>query len=214
MAASLLSEGLVERLRERILGGAVAPGQPLRQDALAAELGVSKIPLREALARLEQDGLLRSEANRGYFVRPLTAEEAAEVYALRLKLEPETAACAAMRADSAEQQTARDRLERLDAIMLAHGENVGIANRAFHLALLRPARRPVTFDILERLHIQSERYVRKHLEPLGRDKRATAEHRALLDAWRNRDGKTVERLMHAHIAQTLEDLRRQLSAEE
>ena len=208
-----LSEGLVERLREHILAGAAAPGRPLRQDALAAELGVSKIPLREAMARLEQDGLLRSEANRGYFVRPLSAAEAAEVYELRLALEPETAARAAAQADEGERQAARERLERLDKVMLEHGDGVGMANRAFHLALLRPARRPVTFEILERLHVLSERYVRKHLEPLGRDERASAEHHDLFEAWSARDGETVAFRMRAHIAQTLADLRRQLPTE-
>ena len=90
-----LSEQLVDLVRDRILTGVVAPDRPIRQDALAAELGVSKIPLREALARLEQEGLLTSQANRGFTVRPLNAAEAEEVYALRLKLEPEMIALAA-----------------------------------------------------------------------------------------------------------------------
>ncbi len=71
-----LPDQLADLLRERILAGQAEPGRPVRQDALAAELGVSKIPLREAMARLEQEGLLRSETNRGYFVRPLSAAEA------------------------------------------------------------------------------------------------------------------------------------------
>ncbi|HEX8216651.1 MAG TPA: GntR family transcriptional regulator, partial [Allosphingosinicella sp.] len=73
---------LVDQVRDRILSGAVGEGRPVRQDALAAELGISKIPLREALARLEQEGLVRAEANRGFFVRALSAGEAEEVYAL------------------------------------------------------------------------------------------------------------------------------------
>ena len=92
---------VLDRIRDRILSGAVAAGQPVRQDALAAELGVSKIPLREALARLEQEGLVRAEANRGFFVRPLSAAEAEEVYALRLMLEPDAAGAGARAADAA-----------------------------------------------------------------------------------------------------------------
>lgn len=208
-----LPDQLVELVRERILSGAVAPGKPVRQDALAAELGISKIPLREAMARLEQEGLLVSEANRGYFVRPLSAEEADEVYALRLKLEPDTAALAAARASPTERQAAADLLDRLDSATHAHGDEVGRLNRAFHLALLRPAQQPVTFTILERLHILSERYVRKHLEPIGRDTRANEEHRAMLAAWASGDGAEVAGLMRAHIGQTLADLNRQLGAE-
>ena len=68
-----LSDRVFEIVREQIVRGALPEGQPIRQDALANELGVSKIPLREALARLEQEGLIASQANRGYTVRPLSA---------------------------------------------------------------------------------------------------------------------------------------------
>jgi DNA-binding GntR family transcriptional regulator len=71
----------------------------------------------------------------------------------------------------------------------------------------------VTFAILERLHVLSERYVRKHLEPLGRDARANQEHRAMLAAWSAGDGESVAAQMRAHIGQTLADLERQLRAE-
>jgi len=206
-----MSSGLADALRERILSGAVPTHMPVRQDALAAELGVSKIPLREAMARLEQEGLLRSEANRGYFVCALSAAEAGEVYALRLKLEPEAAVLAATRATKAEQAAARQALAALDKATQSHGASVGILNRAFHLALVRPARWPVTLAIIERLHILSERYVRKHLEPLGRDERANEEHRALIEAWLERDGAKVAALLTGHIRQTLDDLERQLA---
>lgn len=208
-----LPDRLADVLRERILSGAVPPEGPVRQDALAAELGVSKIPLREAMARLEQEGLLRSETNRGYFVRGLSAAEASEVYALRLKLEPDMAALAATRASEEDREAANHALEALDRATHDHGAIVGVLNRAFHLALVRPARQPVTFDIVERLHVLSERYVRKHLEPLGRDARASEEHQALLAAWLGRDRKAVAGLLRTHIGQTLDDLARQLVAE-
>ncbi|HEY9552280.1 GntR family transcriptional regulator [Allosphingosinicella sp.] len=208
-----LSEQLVELVRDRILSGKVAADLAIRQDALAAELGVSKIPLREALTRLEQEGLIRSQANRGYFVRSLSTQEAEEVYALRLKLEPEAVALAAVEAKEEEQAAARQALEALDRVTEAHGESVGAFNRAFHLALVRPAIRPITFSIIERLHILSERYVRKHLEPSGRDERANDEHRRMLETWLARDGKAAAALTRTHIEQTLKDLRRQLSAE-
>ena len=205
-----LSEQLVEQVRDRILSGAAMADLPIRQDALAAELGVSKIPLREALTRLEQEGLLRSEANRGFFVRALSTDEAEEVYALRLKLEPEAAALAATRATAAERRHAEATLARLDTATNEHGDGVGAFNRSFHLALIRPARQPVTTNILERLQVLSERYVRKHLESLGRDERANEEHGRLLGSWLARDGDAVAAQMRAHIGQTLTDLRRQL----
>jgi DNA-binding GntR family transcriptional regulator len=208
-----LPDQLVDLVRNRILAGEVEPDRAIRQDALAAELGVSKIPLREALTRLEQEGLVRSRANRGYFVRDLTIEEAEEVYALRLKLEPEVAAQAARQATEQERTVAAQTLAQLDEATNARGDGVGAFNRAFHLALLRPSRQPITTTMLERLHVLGERYVRKHLEPLGRDQRANDEHAQLLECWLARDAEAVTARMYAHIEQTVLDLRRQFRAD-
>ncbi|UAK23455.1 GntR family transcriptional regulator [Sphingomonas nostoxanthinifaciens] len=205
-----LSDQLVDLVRDRILSGQVLADQPIRQDALAGELGVSKIPLREALARLEQEGLVHSLANRGFFVRPLSAGEATEVYELRVKLEPETMALAAERANEADRVHARAMLDTMYEAQGEAGDGVGAYNRAFHRALYAPSRQPVTINILDRLQVLSERYVRKHLEPLGRDERANQEHRDLIAAWLLRDGPTVTALARAHNQKTLDDLRQQL----
>ena len=205
-----LSDQLVELVRDRILSGEVSPDQPIRQDALAAELGVSKIPLREALTRLEQEGLIRSQANRGFFVRPMDTDEAEEVYALRLNLEPALTAQAALIAGDDQRRRAEDLMGALIAETVARGGRVGALNRAFHVALFAPAGKPVTATILERLHVLSERYVRKTLESDERNARANIEHRQMLDAWLARDREAVVTLVHAHIDDTLTDLRSRL----
>lgn len=205
-----LSDQLVDLVRNRILSGAVSTDQAIRQDALAAELGVSKIPLREALARLEEEGLIRSQANRGFFVSPLSTSEAKEVYELRLKLEPEATALAAQLATEADHAHAEETLASLYSVTGEHGEGVGAFNRAFHRALFRPCGKPITTNILERLQVLSERYVRMHLEPLGRDERANEEHRELMQAWLARDTDRVTELVRAHIGKTIEDLHQQL----
>ena len=106
---STLSDRLMEVVRDMILSGAIAPDVPIRQDALAADLNVSKIPLREALVRLEQDGLVVSHANRGFFARGMSAAEVEEIFELRLKLEPDAAAeaCAASRSRMIERPPCR-----------------------------------------------------------------------------------------------------------
>src|SRR3954466_8046947 len=109
-----LSERVFEVVREQIVTGKLPHDLPIRQDALATELGVSKIPLREALARLEQEGLLTSHANRGYAVRPMSAEEADDIFALRLSIEPAAAAHAATVANDADRDAARIAFEELD----------------------------------------------------------------------------------------------------
>ncbi|RJF85853.1 GntR family transcriptional regulator [Sphingomonas cavernae] len=209
-----LSEQIFELVRDRIVSGSVPVSVAIRQDALANELGVSKIPLREALARLEQEGLLVSQPNRGFFVRPLSGEEAEEVYALRLKIEPEIVAAAAARAGDADREYARLALDALDRAIDKSTDDVGRLNRAFHLALVRPARQPLTFQIVERLHIMAERYVRKHLEPMGRDTRANEEHELMLAAWMAGDSARVGELTEQHIGGTLNDLRKQFKQDD
>ncbi|MEZ0495052.1 GntR family transcriptional regulator [Sphingomonas sp. IW22] len=207
-----LSDQLVSLVRERVLAGTVPLDRPIRQDALAAELGISKIPLREALARLEQEGLLRSQANRGFFVRELSRDEAEEVFTIRMRLEPDTMALGAERATDAERKTASDLYDTLYQVTDQGGDGVGAFNRAFHLALLNPSRQRLTVSVLERVHVLSERYVRKHLEPLGRDDRANEEHREILDAWLSRDVAILRDLTERHIGKTMDDLRQQLAA--
>jgi DNA-binding GntR family transcriptional regulator len=204
-----LSEQIFDFVRDRIVSGSVPADVPIRQDALASELGVSKIPLREALARLEQEGLLVSQPNRGFFVRPLSGREAEEVYALRLKIEPEAVALAAECANDADREQARLALDALDRAIDKGADDVGRLNRAFHLSLVRPARQPLTAQIVERLHIIAERYVRKHLEPIGRNVRANEEHEEILAAWQAADSVQVGKLTRRHIASTLSDLRKQ-----
>ena len=202
-----LSDRLVDVLRDYILSGAIEPDLPIRQDALAAELRVSKIPLREALARLESDGLVISQPNRGFFVRPMSPEEAEEIYALRLKLEPDAAAAACLVATEADQEAARRALDACDVDAIAHKPTVGALNRAFHLALEKPGGNRITTNIVARLHVLADRYVRKHLEPKGRVPRAEAEHHEMLDAWIKRKDTRVRKLIGAHLEGTLGDLR-------
>lgn len=209
LVVQTLSEQIFTLVRDRIIAGSIVPETAIRQDALAAELGVSKIPLREALARLEQEGLLVSYANRGFFVRPLSAEEAEEVYALRLRLEPDAVGEACKVATPADRAAARLALKTLDKAMVSDKQQVGSLNRVFHMSLVEPLGRPLTIQIIERLNLISERYVRKHLEPAGRDDRAHKEHLAMLELWSEGQANAVAGMMHEHIASTLEDLRRE-----
>ena len=112
-----IADQIVDLLREKILSGNVQADTPIRQDALASEFGVSKIPLREALARLEQDGLLVSQPHRGYFVRPMTLAEVEDIYALRLKLEPDAVATAANLATPQERELATKALADARPVM-------------------------------------------------------------------------------------------------
>ncbi|MCG2840145.1 GntR family transcriptional regulator [Sandaracinobacter sp. RS1-74] len=206
-----LSDRLMEVVRDMILSGTIQPNVAIRQDSLASELNVSKIPLREALVRLEQDGLVVSQPNRGFFVRPMSVAEAEEIYALRLKLEPDASAQSCLAASEAERTAAREVLMRLDAAAAAHQPSAGALNRAFHIALSRPGDHAVTAGIVARMHVMADRYVRKHLEYKGRHLTAEAEHHEILQAWLDRDADRVRKLVAEHLEHTLADLRQEFS---
>ncbi len=204
-----MTSQLIVHLRNRILAGAYAPGAALRQDVLAAEFGTSKIPVREALVRLQSEGLVNIFPNRGFQVRPLVTSELEEIFSLRLMMEPAAAAAGARLATEAEQQAASAALERLNkALVAGDWSAAGQLNRNFHLQLLVPRVQPVAAEILGRLHTLAQRYVQSHLQPEGRVKRAAREHAALLQQWTARKSARVRTALHAHIKSTRDDLAR------
>jgi DNA-binding GntR family transcriptional regulator len=179
----------------------------LRQDVLAGEFGISKIPVREALVRLQSEGLVDIFPNRGFQVHPLSAAELEEVFSLRLLIEPAAAAAGSKLASGAEREAAQAALARLNEALAAGQFSIsGQLNRAFHLELIVPRAQPVVADVLGRLHTLAQRYVQAHLTPEGRVKRATREHAALLRAWTLGKSKGVRGAVHAHIEATRADL--------
>ena len=207
-----LADQVFEIVRDRIVTGALPDNMPVRQNALANDLGVSKIPLREALARLEHEGLLSSHANRGYAVRARSAEEADEIYALRLAIEPAAGGAGALAANAAQRAAATAAFRAVEEAANSDVTAVAISNRHFHTALVQPAGRLLTTQLVERLTILAERYIVSHLAPAGYDARAYLKHRLLIDAWMARDVAAFERLMYRHLDGTWQDLRTQIGA--
>lgn len=200
-------ELLFARIRDRIMSGDYAPGVELPQDSIAAEFGLGKIPVREALVRLRAEGLLEVDTRRAFRVRPLLASEVDEVFRLRMALEPVAVGDGARLARAKDHIAAREALRALSAALAASALNdIGNLNSAFHLALIVPHRQPMTSEILTRLHTQSQRYVRMHLLPVGRVRRATSEHNALYEAWATGDAREASQLTARHIEETRDDL--------
>jgi len=210
--ARSMSSQLFVRIRERILTGEYKSGTQLLQDSLAAEFGVSKIPLREALVQLCSDGLLDFYAHRGFQVRPTSLEEMQEVFRLRLNLEPDAVAHGARVASAKDREVAREALAAEQQALTAKGQGYsGDLNSAFHLALIVPRVQPVTKEVLQRLYTICERYVRMHVRPPGRQKRSYKEHVELHDAWAAGQAKEAERLVRDHITEIRDDLSKTLS---
>jgi DNA-binding GntR family transcriptional regulator len=204
-----LAERVYENLRDRIVAGALGTDVPIRQDAVAAELGMSKIPVREALARLEQVGLLVGRTNRGYVVPPMSVEDIEDICSLRLAVEPRAAAFAVARADEAQRAAAQSALGLLEIAAVEDPVELATRTHNFHMALVRPGNRPLTTQLAERLLILSARYLVTHLPRSDRGQQPRLEHRSILEAWLARDADSVNLRLAAHIDQTFQELKRE-----
>ncbi|MBS1016090.1 GntR family transcriptional regulator [Acetobacter persici] len=202
-----ISDQLYDVLREQILNGEVGEGEPIRQDGIAAAFEISKIPVREALVRLQQDGLVSLHPKRGFFVTPLTRKEAEDVFHLRLLIEPEATALGAQSATEEDAKKAQACLEELESAVARQDSRRGVYNRLFHLALVQPAAGPTTIHVLTLLNVTADRYVRFHMHMQDIDTRANQEHRELMACWLAGNKREIEKLMRKHIQTTLDDLR-------
>jgi len=191
----------LDAIRVRILHGSYTEGEPLRQDALADELGVSRIPIREALRQLEAEGLVTFNPHRGAIVSSLSLEAIEEVFELRATIEPDLLRRAMPRLTTYQLDQADEVLDRY-AVALRTGDVAkwGELNWQFHASLYAPAGRAVTMGIVQRLHQQSDRYLRMQLALTHGETRANEEHRAIAAAARARDTKRACQLVRDHIA--------------
>jgi DNA-binding GntR family transcriptional regulator len=172
----------------------------LRQDALAVELGVSRIPVREALAQLEAEGLVRLEPHRGAFVTALAPDEVAELFEMRAVLEPALLRKAIPRQTPADLAEAAGALEAFDAALATgDADRWGELNWRFHEALYRPAARSRMLRLVQELNNNAGRYVRLHLGLAGVRPRADADHKKLLSCCRARDVDAAALLLTRHI---------------
>jgi len=179
------TERAAAALRDAILSGEIPPGTPLREAALAAELGVSRNTLREAARLLGGEGLVRHQMNRGIVVAEITAADVRDIYAARAAIETAAAQALTAHRDPAIYQ----RLETLAGQIedaFAQGDAAGVldADRLFHATLVAAARS----QRLSGFHTQLEQEQRLALALAERSSRALGrtadDHRALLDALR------------------------------
>jgi DNA-binding GntR family transcriptional regulator len=197
---SSVRESPYEKIKAAILDGTLAPGAPLVESSVAEWCGVSRTPVREALTRLEQDGLV-IRGDRGLVVRERSPEEILDIYDVRIVLE-ETAARLA-----AERHTAFDliRLERLlrtgEEIDQSDPEALAESNREFHRAVWQAGRNESLMDLLTRLNTHLVRYPITTLTYPGRWQQALAEHRQLVEAISKRDSVRAAEIARQHLTE-------------
>ncbi|MFI7148842.1 GntR family transcriptional regulator [Nonomuraea sp. NPDC050022] len=203
---------VLEELRRAITTGRLRPGDPIRQEALAEEFDVSRVPLREALKTLEGEGLVTYKAHRGYCVQRLSLDDLREVYLIRELLEAEAVRRAVERltdAGLAEAERAQAEVERAAAAgdVLEMAE----ANRRFHMTIFEWSGLPRLVRLIRTLWDSTDAYRSLYYGEEPNRQRVIEEHRATLDLLRRRDAEAVVLVLAAHRAHAVTAIEAQLS---
>lgn len=195
-------------LRERILGGEFPGGTQLRQDALAKDYEVSRIPVREALLALEAEGLVEFHAHRGAFTTELSVTKIRELFELRVLVETYILRRAIPNLTKEQIRLAENILREYDAALDSGGEigNWSDYNFAFHNALYSPANLPETMSIISQLNTKSDRYIRMQLLYTQEITKAETEHQALLKLSREHRIDEACSLLESHILEACEGI--------
>lgn len=183
-------------LKAAILEGRLPAGTPLRQDDIARDLDVSRMPVREALRQLEAQALVDSVPHKGAVVTDISASDAADSFAIRRGLE-----VAALRlsiphltdTDCAAAAALVDDMEEADSGQL------GQLNRRFHMALYARAGRPRLLGLVDRELAVFDRYLRFFLAARGRERMAQQDHRAMLAAAQAGEVQRAVDVLEGHI---------------
>lgn len=213
IARQSLPDTIADDLRERLLSGELAEGEPIRQEALAEEYDVSRMPIREALKRLDAEGLIQLTNNRGATVIRHSLPEIGEIFDLRVLLEVDLFKHAIPNMTSADFARCEGLLDKMEKSY--ETDDVGRwgkLNLDYHMALYAAADRGLTVDVLQRVSLQSDRYVRMHLSVMKQREPAKAEHRQLLTLARERRIEDASDLLRSHIQRTKDQLLQMIAA--
>lgn len=190
-----------ESLRDLVLSGAIAQGEQIVESQIADRLGVSRTPVRDALARLTSEGLVEQRPNRTKFVSNLWLK-VEDVLAIRNRLEPWAASLASYNMTAADIDGLRGVQDRMEDLLSDPGNNMEellVLNRSFHARIASCCGNPSLVEVLDRLRPYSvfpriiERYSHDTLRV------ATLEHRDIIEALWQRDQTEIERLVSVHL---------------
>ncbi|WP_433869357.1 GntR family transcriptional regulator [Saccharopolyspora sp. CA-218241] len=196
---------MYDRLRADIVAGAFDAGAALVELSLAERYGTSRTPVREALRRLEQDGLVE-RGDRGMRVRTRSPEEILEIYEVRISLEATAAAAAAQRHGELDLIRIRRAQAAMEATDTGDPGAMADANRAVHEQIWAAGRNGTIVDLLTRLNNHLTRYPATTLAQPGRWTEAIAEHQGIIEAIEARDAERAHDLARDHMTRA-RDLR-------
>jgi DNA-binding GntR family transcriptional regulator len=199
LARRALYEDVADRLRGQIFERALEPGTWIDEMRLAAEYGISRTPLREALKVLAAEGLVTMKPRRGAYVAEMSRDDVRQVYHLLALLESDAAADVARRADDAQISRLQSLHERLEK-QTRQRDAFFATNEQFHLALLDIAgnrwRAQIVADLRKVMKLNRHHSLFKQ----GRIADSLGEHRELMNAIASRDATKAAKLMRLHFA--------------
>jgi len=191
------ADKIFESLRRAVISGVLKDGDALRQEEIALHFNTSRIPVREALTRLEQHGLAQARRFYGYTVAQMSRQQIEEICRFRALVEGEVVASAVSRASEKSLAQARKACEAFarerDPVLW------GERNREFHSALYRECGMPYHLEAIHAALDKTERYLVDQLVLTSGMRRARAEHQAILEAFEARDARRAARLTREHI---------------
>lgn len=198
------SDVIFDALRDEIISGNLKAGESIRQEYIAKLFNVSRIPVREALKRLEAQGLVKNERYKGAVVSSLSDAEIREIYEIRMNLEPLVIQYSVENMKPDTLAMAREYCDRF-------GEEEdparwGELNRNFHETLYRECERPFHLKIVGEAIDRIDSYIRAQLVLTKGMNKAVVEHKAILDACVEGNGKLAADLTRQHIEDSYDSL--------
>jgi DNA-binding GntR family transcriptional regulator len=195
-----LGDQVFENLRQAIIRGEVAPGDRLVESRIAEVLDISRTPVREAIHKLEREGLLRKLPHGGFTVVHLSREDIEETFGIRCVLESYAARLAALNHREEELISLEEKIREFQSC-LAKGrlEELPKINTEFHNLLYALSRSPKLIKLLNDLRDQVFRFRRILLKIDNMGRTSNEDHRKMLEAIRQRDPDRVEKLVKEHI---------------
>ena len=205
--ARSLKDRVFDELEDEILSGKLKSGDPLTELALCKRLGVSRTPIRGALQRLADEGLVDMLPNRGAVVLGVSEHDLIDIYTIRMRLEGLAAANAAERMTDED----KDRLSRL--VDLAEFyiekddyEQLKELDTEFHKIIYRASGNRMLGSMLENMHKSIKTYRKLSLSVTERNRDSQREHKEILDAIKRGDSAEADRLTSAHISAALANI--------
>lgn len=200
------SHRVAEQIRELILSSELSPGSRISQESLAERFGTSRIPVRDALNRLESDGLVVLKPSSGAWVAKLDLDECIEIYKIRECIEP-------LALSESVQHITDDDVELLQRLVdqMSSTDNIEDflrLDRDFHLASYRTSNMPQLNAMVERFWNTTQQYRRAFTNIIGSEGAwiIHAEHKLMVEAIRRRDGEGAGRILREHIRRTRQKL--------